>query len=187
METEHVMERHTARSGEGSRRERYDAPPRERLTLMDEMLAGALGGLVGGIVMTAVMTMGKQTGMIDRPLPVRVERWAEERAGIDEKTSAQEEVVVGQGMHLLYSALLGASYGVLRSTLDAPAIPSGPLYGLGVYALNLGAVLPALDLTKGPLDEEPTTAGRRMMMHVAFGMATGLISEKVRERMMGTK
>lgn len=94
---------------------------------------------------------------------------------------------MGMGMHMLYSALLGAGYGALRSGLDAPAIPSGPLYGLGIYVLNIGAILPALDLTKGPLHEEPMTAGRRMMMHVAFGMVTGLVSEKIRARMAAQK
>jgi uncharacterized membrane protein YagU involved in acid resistance len=154
-----------------------------RLTLVDEIVAGTVGGLAGGLIMTAVMTMGKKTGMIERPLPLRAERWAEEQAGVAEKTGPQQEQVLSQGMHLGYSALLGAGYGALRSVLDAPAIPSGPLYGLSIYALNLGAIFPALNLTKGPLQEEPMTVGRRMMMHVAFGMAAGLVSEKVRERM----
>jgi uncharacterized membrane protein YagU involved in acid resistance len=177
------MERPRERQNEAQRREQPSTSGDGQLTLLEEMVAGAVGGLVGGLVMTGAMTMGEKMGIVERPLPLRVERWAEEQAGMAAETSAEQEKLLGQGMHLVYSGLLGAGYGALRSALDASAIPSGPLYGLSVYALNLGAVLPALDLTKGPWQEEPTTAGRRLMMHLAFGMAAGLVSEKVRARM----
>lgn len=183
MGAEHIRERPTERREERYRQEESYVSNQGQLTLLDEVLAGAVGGLAGGMMMMVVMTMGKKTGMIDRPLPLRVEQWAEEQAGVTEKTGAREEEVLSQGMHLVYSALQGAGYGALRAALDAPAIPSGPLYGLGTYGLNLGAILPALDLTKGPANEEPMTVGRRMMMHVAFGMVTGLVSEKVRARL----
>ena len=182
MEAERAAERRE-RQNEARQQVQPTAPANGRLTLVDEMLAGAIGGLAGGMMMTAVMTMGQKTGMIDRPLPLRVEQWAEEQLGAAAKTDPQEEQLLSQGMHLAYSALLGTGYGAVRAALDAPPIPSGPLYGLATYALNLGAILPAMDLTEGPLQEEPTTAGRRAMMHVAFGMVTGLVSKKVRERL----
>lgn len=144
----------------------------------NHLLAGAIGGLAGGVVMTMAMTAGKKAGIIERPLPVRVERWATDRMGID-RPAPEHEDAVAQGGHLVYSALLGAGYGALRSALDLPALPSGPLYGAGIYALTLGGVGPALGLTGGPWDEPKTTAGRRLMMHLVYGAVTAIVAEQV--------
>lgn len=151
------------------------------MSMEHDVVAGAIGGLAGGLVMTAVMTAGKQTGMIEQPLPLKFEREFEERAGIQERPGPTQAMVLSQAEHLVFSAALGAGYGALQSALDVPAIPAGPLYGLGVYAVVLGGIGPALDVTAGPWNEKPTTAGRRMMMHAVYGTVTALVFERARD------
>jgi hypothetical protein len=152
------------------------------MSVMEEVQAGAVGGLAGGMVMTAAMMAGKKTGMIEEPVPLKIEREVEERLGAAESTGPKQEKALALGEHLAISVAYGAGYGALRSALGLPAIPSGPLYGLGVYALNLVGLGPALGLTPGPWNEEPMTAGRRMMMHAVYGTVTALVSEQVRQR-----
>ncbi|MDP9311452.1 MAG: hypothetical protein M3R24_11310 [Chloroflexota bacterium] len=148
---------------------------------LDNVVAGAVGGLAAGLVMTAFMTAGKQTGMIEEPLPLKYERKLEDLAGIEQRPGETQAMVLSQGEHLLFSAALGAGCGALSAALDLPAIPAGPPYGLGVYALMLGAVGPAMDITAGPWNEEPLTAGRRVMMHLVYGTVTAVVAEQVRQ------
>lgn len=150
--------------------------------LTSNMLAGIIGGLAGGTVMQAAMMMGQRTGMIETPVPLKIERQLEERAGIDEKTTPQQEQMLAMGEHMMISAAYGAGYGALQQTLGLPALPGGAIYGLGVYALNFAGLGPALGLMPGPWREEPMTVGRRMMMHAIYGTVTALVADQMRPR-----
>jgi hypothetical protein len=152
------------------------------MKLRKDILAGVAGGLAGGTVMTVVMLMGKKTGMIPDPLPIKIEREIEERRGLEEKTSPQQEKILAFAGHYLVSALFGAGYGLLHWATNISPILAGPLYGLGVYTLNLVGVGPAAQLTPGPWREEPLTVGRRMMMHAVFGTVTAFVSSKVSQK-----
>ena len=57
------------------------------MDLREEVIAGAVGGMAGGTVMTAFMTIGKRIGFIPQPLPLKVGRELEARAGWAERTS----------------------------------------------------------------------------------------------------
>ncbi len=151
--------------------------------IVNNAMAGALGGLAGGLVMTAAMMAGQQAGMIETPVPLKIERQLERRAGVAQRTSPSQEKALSMAEHMIISAVFGAGYGVLQSVLDQPAIPAGPLYGLGVYALNMGTLGPALDLMPGPWNEEPMTVGRRMLMHAVYGAVTAIVFERVRQEL----
>ncbi len=58
------------------------------------------------------MVVGKATGMIEEPVPLKFERDQEERLGVAEQTDPRQEEVVALGEHLLFSAALGALLGV---------------------------------------------------------------------------
>ncbi|HEV2124139.1 MAG TPA: hypothetical protein VGW38_15355 [Chloroflexota bacterium] len=151
------------------------------MSMTDNALAGAMGGLAGGVAMSAMMMMGKKAGIVQTPVPVKVERWVEDQAGVPthDRADGMQEMGIAQGGHLLLSAAFGAGYGALRGAYSLPAMPSGPLYGLGLYALNLGGIAPTLGITPGPWNEEPMTAGRRMMMHLMYGAVTALLTERL--------
>lgn len=150
------------------------------MSMTDEVAAGAIGGLVAGVAMTGFMMLGKKAGFIEEPLPVKVEHWAEGQLGVADRPGPGQEMAVGMGGHLLYSAAMGAGYGALRSAFDLPTMPTGPLYGLGLYAVNLLGIGPALDITRGPAHERPTTVGRRLMMHAFYGTVTALVADRAR-------
>lgn len=145
------------------------------MNFADGIKAGAIGGLAGGLVMTMAMVMGKRAGIIDVPLPVRVERYLEGRLKTAGPEIPPDEMALSMGGHLLFSAVLGALYGVIGLTLRLPLLPYGPLYGLGLYVVNLLGFGPMLGITKGPWGEQPITVGRRIMMHLMFGLVTALM------------
>jgi hypothetical protein len=61
-------------------------------------------------------------------------------------------------------------------------LPAGPLYGLGVYAISLVGVGPALGLTGGPWGERTPTAFRRVLLHLVYGTVTAVVDERLRGR-----
>ena len=153
------------------------------MRLRDEIIAGMIGGLAGGLVMSPVMVVGKATGMIEEPLPLKFERDQEERLGVAQQTDPGQEQALALGEHLLFSAALGAGYGALYGSLGLRPLPAGPLYGLGIYALTLGTAGPSLGVTPGPWNQEPLTVGRQLMMHVVYGAVTALVAERTGEAM----
>lgn len=150
-----------------------------------EMVSGAAGGLAGGAVMTAVMIGGKTSGLIPDPLPLKFERNFEQRLGMGGRISAAPQAGLALGQHLLISATFGALYGVIQSALRVRPLPAGPLYGVAVYGLMLGAVGPALGATRTPLETERTTTARRLMMHAVFGTVTALVVDRLHRSRSG--
>jgi len=129
------------------------------------------------------MVVGKATGMIAEPLPLKFERDQEERLGVADQTGPRQEQAVALGKHLLFNAALGAGYGALHGTLRLRPLPAGPLYGLGIYALTLGVAGPSFGVTPGPWNQKPLTVGRQLMMHAVYGAVTALAAERVGEAM----
>ena len=142
----------------------------------EELLAGAVGGLAGAIAMGIMMVAGKKMGLVNTPPPLAIEQKVEARLDLDERTTAQQERMVAAGGHLLMGVFLGAGYGLARSLPALRSVPGGAVYGMGVYAANFAGIGPALDLTAGPWNKEPVTAGRRLMMHLLFGVVTATVT-----------
>jgi hypothetical protein len=153
------------------------------MTIERDIAAGAIGGLAGGLVMTAFMVIGSRVGLVDEPLPQKTEHWVEDQMGVRDRPAPLQEEIIGQGSHLVFAAALGALYGGFLASRDLPALPTGPLFGLASYAVDLAGIGPALGITKGPWNEEPTTIGRRMMMHTVFGTVTALVTEQLRREL----
>ncbi len=155
------------------------------MELRNELVAGVAGGLAAGTVLALVMAVGKKTGVIPEPLPLKVEQEVEERADVQGETTPAQKNLLALGGHYLLSAVFGALYGLFRWVTGSrfSAIPTGPLYGLSTYAVNLVGLGPAMDLTSSPQEEKPVTVGRRVMMHAVFGTVTAFVAKKVRARM----
>lgn len=147
-----------------------------------DIAAGAAGGLAGGLVMTAFMTVATRAGIIETSLPVKIERWGERKMGVQNGLTGLREEAAAQAGHLLFSGALGGLYGAAGSVFRLSPLPSGPVYGASLYALNLAALGPAAGITKGPWNEKATTAGRRLMMHVIFGTVTAFVAHQLSDR-----
>lgn len=146
------------------------------------VLAGMIGGLAGGMVMSMGMMIGQRAGVIETPMPLKVERELEKRAGVAEKTSPQQEKALAFAEHMLISGGFGAVYGLARTLVSAPLLLTGMMFGLLVYAVNLAGAGPALDLAPGPWEEKPQVVGRRVMMHVVYGVVTALVADQIEQR-----
>lgn len=152
------------------------------MRFVNNLVAGAIGGVVGALVMTMIRSAGEEMGLIAEPLPHKVERRLAVRAGVGHYLSATQERVLAQGMHLGFGAAYGAAYGSLHHTIDLPATVDGPLYGTLLYGLNLGAIAPMLPITPGRWQETPTTIARRLLLHLVYGLVTGVVTEQIHHR-----
>jgi hypothetical protein len=151
-----------------------------------DVTAGAVGGLAGGIVLTGAMMAADRFG-VEKPLPVKVERWFAYHAGADRETLKREpglqEEAVAYGGHLAASLALGAAFGAMQGRVDVSPTVSGLLFGMGVHALNLGILGPALTITKKPWNQTPATHARRLAMHAVFGVVAALVAREVSRRL----
>ncbi len=153
------------------------------MSTKNSILAGAAGGVAGGLAMAMGLAAAKKMGMIKTPLPVKIEHEVERRAGFAEQTDRSQELGLAMIEHMLLSTGIGIPFGLLLSRLRFPVWLSGMGYGLAVYAINLAGFGPTLDLTRGPWDEKTSTVAKRMMMHIVYGLATGLVADKVQEEL----
>lgn len=149
------------------------------MTTLDNIAAGIIGGLAGGLIMEGVMLAGQQTGMIQRPLPQSFERAVAREVGVSTPRNPTVEQAAATGMHMLTSAALGAAYGLLQTVEPLPALPTGPLFGLGVFGLMLVGVGPALGAVREPWHAPAMGTARRLFMHVVYGTVTAEVFKQV--------
>lgn len=179
-EPEGLSESPRSRTGSGERSLKEEGSVGQgRRDLATDVVAGAAGGLAGGAIMTVAMTAGRKAGILQAPVPLKVERWGRRRLGVS-APSAEREHLLAQTIHLGYSLSLGVGYGLIQHARALPALPSGPLYGLVVYAANIAGALPSLGIISPPTDTATTKIARQVMMHVVFGTATALVFDRVR-------
>jgi hypothetical protein len=151
------------------------------MALFKNLVAGTVGGAAGAFAMLSGVTMGKELQLIEKALPQQVEQRLAQRAGVADELNRTEEQALSRGGHLVLGAAFGAGYGLLQTFFDLPPRIAGPLYGLGVYMVNLAGIGPALGLVSRPSEQEPMTVGRRIMMHIVYGSVTANVAERVQE------
>ena len=150
-----------------------------------EALAGAIGGLVGGAALSlAFLVLERATG--DTSDLVQIGRRGARQLGqphrpLPAPPSAAEELSV-HGGHMVLSGVLGVGYAVLRRGLALGTVPSGLLFGLGVYPLAFGILGPLLGITKAPWQEKPRLLVQRAVAHVVFGTVTALVADRTARR-----
>ena len=151
-----------------------------------EALAGAVGGLVGGAVLSLAFLALERAGGENSDL-VQIGRRGAARLGqphrpLPARPSAAEELAV-HGGHLVLSGVLGMGYAVLRRGFALPTLPSGLLFGLGVYPVAFGVLGPLLGITKAPWQEKPRLLAQRAAAHGAFGVLTALTADRTARRL----
>lgn len=139
-------------------------------------LKGAAAGLVGGMAMMMAMKLEQRALLPEEqrtdPPPKRlVEALAREQAVPVTATQAR---AVGRGVHMGYSALWGALFGVVQDRVHPPEILHGLLLGGLVYAANFPewGMLPRLGVLPPPSEQEPEQEVVPAVAHVVFGLAT---------------
>lgn len=152
-----------------------------------EVVAGAVGGVVGALAMTTVRLAAERMGVLTEPLPHKIERRVTMQVGVAEHLSARQANWVAGGGHLGLGATYGAGYGWFHQATHLPATVDGPLYGFLVYALNLVGIGPMFQLIRSPWHEAPALAGRRLLVHLLYGLVTGMVAEQINERVFDSK
>ncbi|WP_407319222.1 hypothetical protein UQW22_02255 [Isoptericola halotolerans] len=126
---------------------------------------GALAGLIGGMVFGMLMAMMGMLPMV---------------AGL----AGSENAVVGLGVHLVNSAVIGAIFGLVAwGTADKlwPVLGAGMVYGIVWWVLGALILMPLwLSVTMDPMMRDMIfTVGSdqwmSLMGHVIFGLVTALV------------
>lgn len=152
-----------------------------------EVIAGAVGGVVGALAMTTVRLAAESMGVLTEPLPHKIERRVTTAVGVAEQLSARQADWLAGGEHLVLGAAYGAGYGWLHQVTHLPATVDGPLYGFLVYTLNLVGIGPTFHLIRSPWYEAPALAGRRLLVHLLYGLVTGVVAEQINQRMSDSR
>jgi hypothetical protein len=147
-------------------------------------LKGALAGLIGGAAMMMAMKIEQKVllpeGQSMEPPPKALVETLAEKAGID--LEDRQATIAGMGVHMGYSAMWGALFGVVQDRMHPPSALHGLLLGGLVYAANFPSfgLLPKLGVlpppSLQPLSEAPVPAGA----HVVYGLATAAAFEALR-------
>ena len=80
-----------------------------------------------------------------------------------------KQYLAGIAWHLTYGGFWGALYSLIRSSLPLPRFISGPLYGLGVWALGPGWLVPKMKIMLPPTEQDRRTTIMVMGVHAAYG------------------
>ncbi|MEZ4867817.1 MAG: hypothetical protein R3C14_41205 [Caldilineaceae bacterium] len=152
-----------------------------------ELVAGAAGGVVGTLAMTTVRVATENLGLLEEPLPHKLTRRAAEKMGAGGYLSALQENLLASGEHLMIGAAYGVGYSWFHQTIHRAPTVDGPLYGGLVYALNLVGIGPMLHLTHSPWNEASTTIGRRLLVHLLYGLVTGVVAGQINQRVFDGK
>ena len=90
--------------------------------------------------------------------------------------SADQQYVAGVAWHLTYGGFWGMLYALLQSSMPMPRLLLSLLYGLGVWAIGPGWLVPKMKIMLPPNKQDPRTAAMMVSGHVAYGalLALGL-------------
>jgi hypothetical protein len=89
--------------------------------------------------------------------------------------TADQQYVAGNAWHLTYGGFWGVVYGLLASSTGIPRLLLGPLFGVALWALGPGWLVPKMKIMLPPTEQEPRTTAMMVGAHAAYGAITALI------------
>ncbi len=91
---------------------------------------------------------------------------------IDDK----QQQVAGHTVHYGVGIGIGALYGLLRGMAPSVTTGRGSLFGVATFILGDEIGAPAMGLAKGPLEYPAQDHAKSALAHIAFGIATDLVT-----------
>lgn len=159
---------------------------REFQRLRTSVLAGAAGGLASSALLGLGMLAARKLGLGHAPLPVRLERWAEQEMGVAGKVPPQEEYALAATGHLMLGTVYGIGFGLANTIATRfykiPALVVWPGYGMLLYLLNFLALGPLLGITRPAWRESAHKFTGHMVEHMAFGLVIALVTDQIEKR-----
>lgn len=147
---------------------------------MRPLPASIIGGLIAGVATTALMTVARKSGVFGRTLDRDAVDWIDDVAGSRAVIGDAGTSVVEFANHLAASAAFAAAWPTIRKSapgLPAPLLAAG--YGTALYAINIGAIAPALGITEGEIEAGPRKAAERWTVHVVQTVVIALIADRL--------
>ncbi len=88
---------------------------------------------------------------------------------------ADQRRVAGSAWHLAYGGFWGMLYGLLQSSVGVPGRLLGPAYGLAVWTVGPGWLVPKMKLMLPPGKQQPRTTVMVIGVHTAYGAIVALV------------
>ena len=89
--------------------------------------------------------------------------------------TADQQYAAGNAWHLTYGGFWGAIYGLLASSTGIPRLLLGPLFGVALWAIGPGWLVPKMKIMLPPTEQEPRTTAMLLGAHAAYGAMTAFI------------
>ncbi len=86
------------------------------------------------------------------------------------------------GWHLAYGGFWGMLYALLQSSMPVPKLLLGPIWGLGVWVIGPGWLVPKMKLMLPPGEQRPRTTVMVVGIHAAYGAIVALVFHLLRRR-----
>ncbi|NWF70419.1 MAG: hypothetical protein HXY40_15130 [Chloroflexi bacterium] len=131
--------------------------PTNNTTLVRTALRGVVAGLAGGVVFGIIMGVQNMLPMVGMLI-------------------GQENAAIGFVVHMLISALIGATFGVIASRLPsgwAPQVIAGGVYGIVWWVLGALVLMPLLLGMSAMVFVIGDMQIMSLIGHVLFGMVMG--------------
>jgi uncharacterized membrane protein YagU involved in acid resistance len=138
-------------------------------------IQGLIAGASGAGCMTAIRMAARRAGLIDLTPPQATKAWLTEQAGLEPRDPAVHQLI-DAAVHLAVGGGGGAIYGALVDPRSRPTLTSGALFGLGVWAVAFGLLLPWLGVTRSPRRTTALELAVNVAAHLAYGTATAVVT-----------
>jgi hypothetical protein len=150
---------------------------------MRNTTAGLIGGVAAGMVLSGVMTFGRDLGLLSHRVADAAGDWLDDRFDTRDRFGEDGAELVEQLNHLVVSGLFGLGFGLFRPLFrKVPPLAAGALYGAGLYAVAIGKVAPAIELTRGENREPDHVQAQRLGVHILFGVITAIAADAMADR-----
>jgi uncharacterized membrane protein YagU involved in acid resistance len=152
---------------------------------MNNALIGAAVGTVATVPMTVFWEVMHERlpGEPPRPLPPReVAEALAVKAGVSRQMSETQMEWLALAAHFGYGAVTGAIFGAIAPHRPSAAVPTGMLFGLGVWTASYLGWMPATGVRHSPKYDLPARTGLIMASHIVWGAAAGLLMSLARQR-----
>jgi uncharacterized membrane protein YagU involved in acid resistance len=139
---------------------------------------GMVGAASGAGCMTVLRMLARRAGWIDLMPPQATGEWLTEQAGVETDHPAAQHILDAV-VHWAIGVGAGAVYGALVQEPTRARVPDGALFGLGVWTVAFGALLPALGITRPVWRSTARETAVNVASHLAYGAATALVTSEL--------
>lgn len=155
-----------------------------RMSPVGALVAGAAAGIVGSFVQdmffraTGKLQPKSSDGAFEPPEPQQATETATQTVarraveGLAQRSLTHKEAA-GKLVHYLYGAAWGGAYGLAAAPLRGSHVRLGAAFGVGVWAISEGVVLPLFRLAALPTEYPAKVEGYAIAAHVVYGVAVG--------------